>query len=65
MPAKKGAAWKQDRTTGRKYAGEDGDKEPEPGERQQFWVSGYTRADGKKVEGYYKKNPAYKGLPLN
>jgi len=50
MPAKKGAAWKQERTTGRKYAGEDGDKQPEPGERQQFWVS-----------GYYKQNPAYKG----
>lgn len=39
----------------------DGDKEQEPSERQQFWVSGYTCADGKKVEGYYKKNPAYKG----
>jgi len=24
-------------------------------------VSGYTRKDGKKVEGYYKQNPAYKG----
>ena len=43
MPVKKGAAWKQDRTTGRKYAGEDGDKELEPSERQQFWVSSYTR----------------------
>lgn len=61
MPVKKGAAWKQERTTGRKYAGADGDKEPEPGEREQFWVSGYTRADGKEVEGDYKQNPAYKG----
>lgn len=60
MPVKKGAAWKEERTTGRKYSGEDGDKEPESGEREQFWVSGYTRADGKKVEGYYKKNPAHK-----
>ena len=33
------------------YAGADGDQEPEPGERQQFWVSGYTRKDGKQVEG--------------
>ena len=61
MPVKKGAAWKEEQTTGRKYSGRDGDKEPEAGERQQFWVSGYTRADGKKVEGYYKQNPTYKG----
>jgi len=60
MPAKTGRAWKQERTTGRKYSGGDDDKQPEPGEREQFWVSGYTRADGKKVEGYYKKNPAQK-----
>ncbi len=60
-PVKKGAAWKEERTTGRKYLGADNAKEPEPGEREQFWISGYTRADGKKVEGYYKKNPAYKG----
>jgi len=53
----------EERTTGRKYSGADSDQEPGPGERQQFWVSGYTRADGKKVEGYYKKNPAYKGAP--
>lgn len=28
---------------------------------QSIWVSGYTRTDGKKVEGYYKKNPAHQG----
>lgn len=61
MSAKKGAAWKEERATGRKYSGGDSDTEPGPGERQQFWVSGYTRKDGKKVEGYYKKNPSYKG----
>jgi hypothetical protein len=61
MPGKQGTAWKQERTTGRKYSGGDSDKEPAPGEREQFWVSGYTRKDGKKVEGYYKKNPAHKG----
>ena len=33
----------------------------EPGERERIWVSGYTRKDGKKVEGYYKKNPTKKG----
>ncbi len=61
MSPKQGAAWKQERTTGRKYSGNDPDKQPEPGERERFWVSGYTRADGKKVEGYYKKNPAHQG----
>lgn len=61
MPAKQGAAWKQERTTGNKYSAGDDDKEPAPGEREQFWVSGYTRKDGTKVEGYYKKNPANKG----
>ena len=61
MPAKKGRAWKQERTTGRKYSGGDADQEPAPGEREKFWVSGYTRADGRKVEGYWKRNPAYRG----
>jgi len=36
MPVKKGASWKEERTTGRKYSGEDSDKQPEPGARQQF-----------------------------
>ena len=61
MPTKQGAAWKQERATGRKYSGGDSDKEPAPGERERFWVSGYTRKDGKQVAGYYKKNPAHKG----
>lgn len=61
MSVKRGAAWKQERATGRKYSGSDNDQEPEAGERERFWVSGYTRADGKKVEGYYKKNPSFKG----
>ncbi len=61
MPVKQGAAWKEEQTTGRKYSGQDGDKEPEAGERQQFWGSGDTRNDGKTVEGYHKQNPAYKG----
>ncbi len=63
MPVKKGAAWKDEHTTGRKYSGVDSDKEPEPGERERFWVSGYTRKDGKQVEGYDKQDPAYKGAP--
>lgn len=61
MPAKEGAAREQERTTGRKYSGGDSDKAPGPGEHQQFWVSGHTRKDGEKVEGYDKKNPAHKG----
>ena len=59
--AKRGRAWKLDRTTGRKYSDADRDRQPSPGDRQKFWVSGYTRQDGTKVEGYYKTNPAYKG----
>lgn len=51
MPAKAGGAWKQERTTGRNYLRADSDKEPELGERQQFWGSGYSRKDGKQVEG--------------
>ena len=55
------AAWKEERTTGRKYAGADSDREPQPGERELFWVSDYTRKDGKQVEGYDKQHLAFKG----
>jgi hypothetical protein len=51
-------SWKSERTTGRKYSGGDADKKPAPGERKRVWVSGYTRADGRKVEGYYRDNGA-------
>ncbi len=56
MATKKGS-WKKDRTTGRKYAGADSDTQPAPGERDKFWVSGYTRANGSKIEGYWRTNP--------
>ena len=56
----KNGSWKKERTTGRKYSGGDSHPEPAPGERSKFWVSGYTRADGRKVEGYWKSNPAHK-----
>ncbi len=49
-------AWKKERTTGRKYSGTDSDKQPAPGERDKIWVSGYTRADGKKIVGYWRTN---------
>ena len=60
MPVKQGAAGKEERATGRDYSGADSDKQPEAGERQRFCISSYTRRGGKTIEGYYKKNPAYK-----
>jgi hypothetical protein len=54
-------SWKKERTTGRKYSGGDSSEKPAPGERAKFWVSGYTRPDGKKVEGYWRSNPAHQG----
>ncbi len=58
MTTKKAAgSWKEERTTGRKYSGGDKDAQPAAGERDKFWVSGYTRADGKKVAGYFRTNP--------
>lgn len=61
MATKGRGSWKKERTTGRKYSGGDSSKQPEAGERGKFWVSGYTRADGKKVEGYFRGNPAHEG----
>jgi hypothetical protein len=61
MATKQGSgSWKKERTTGRKYSGGDQDTQPAPGERNKFWVSGYTRADGRKIEGYWRSNPAAK-----
>ncbi len=58
MATKKGAGvWKEERTTGRKYSGGDTDTKPAPGERDKVWVSGYTRAGGKKIAGYWRTNP--------
>ncbi len=57
MATKQGSGtWKKERTTGRKYSGGDRDTTPPPGERDKVWVSGYTRADGKKIEGYWRAN---------
>ena len=58
---KSGRAWKLERTTGRKYSGGDSKPEPAPGTRQKVWVSGYTRGDGTKVEGYYRTTPGHDG----
>jgi hypothetical protein len=54
---KQSRSWKAERTTGRKYSGNDDDTKPNPGERDKFWVSGYTRADGRKIAGYWRTNP--------
>lgn len=37
-----------------KYSGGDSSKKPAPGTRERVWVGGYTRADGTKVQGYYR-----------
>lgn len=56
---KKGA-WKKERTTGRKYSKSDVHKRPKAHARKKFWVSEYRRKDGKRVKGYFKRNPDYK-----
>jgi len=56
---KSSGTWKAERTTGRKYSGGDAQSSPpSAGSREKVWVSGYTRADGKKIEGYFRANPA-------
>lgn len=37
-----------------KFSGGDASKKPAPGERERCWVGGYRRADGSKVNGYYR-----------
>lgn len=64
MATSKGRAWKQERASvsrpgqsrprSNKYSGSDSKPAPPPGSRQQIWVGGYTKADGTKVEGYYR-----------
>jgi hypothetical protein len=64
MATAKGRAWKLERASvtvkgkGRprsnKYAKSDTTEKPAAGERSRVWVGGYVRADGKKVEGYYR-----------
>ena len=64
MPAKRGRAWKMERTTVRsakkarsrsnKYTASDNDRRPAPGSRTRVWVGGYTRQDGTHVAGHYR-----------
>lgn len=39
----------------RKVFKSDTSTKPAPGTRTSVWVGGYTRADGTKVEGYYRE----------
>lgn len=63
MPAKAGRTWKNERAnvqrSGRsrtnKYRGSDQSERPESGTRSRAWVAGYTRDDGTKVTGHYRK----------
>ena len=67
MPSSKGRAWKLERASvhvrgksrprSNKYSGGDSDTRPAPGSRERIWVGGYTRADGSKVNGYYRSAP--------
>ena len=64
MAASKGRSWKlerasmsrsgQSRPRSNKYSGSDSKPVPPAGSRRQVWVGGYTKADGTKVEGYYR-----------
>lgn len=67
MAASKGRPWKLERASvsqpgksrprSNKYSGSDGKPAPPPGSRQRVWVGGYTKADGTRVEGYYRGTP--------
>ena len=69
MAAAKGRAWKLERASvsqpgksrprSNKYSGSDAKKAPAPGTRDRVWVGGYTKADGTKVEGYYRGTPGH------
>jgi hypothetical protein len=63
MPHTKGRAWKterasvnvrgKDRPRSNKYSASDSKPAPGRGSRKRVWVGAYTRADGRKVRGYF------------
>ena len=65
MTAKQGRSWKLTRATvhtqgalrprSNKYSASDTDERPARGTRSKVWVGGYTRTDGTRVEGHYRK----------
>ena len=62
----KGRAWKLERASvhgtdsakprSNKYSKSDTTVKPEAGTRGKVWVGGYTRSDGVRVEGHYRKS---------
>lgn len=56
---KKGV-WKEERATGRKYSKSDVHKRPKAHTQKKIWVSDYKKKGGKKVKGYFKKNPNFR-----
>jgi hypothetical protein len=67
MPNRQGRPWKLERASvneransrprSNKYSESDSGKKPAPGSRERVWVGGYEKADGTKVEGYYRSTP--------
>lgn len=68
MASKRNNRWKMERASvtvrgkerprSNKYSkSSDQGKKPAPGSRDRVWVGGYTRADGTKVEGYFRSTP--------
>ncbi|HEY2910588.1 MAG TPA: hypothetical protein VGI99_10095 [Gemmataceae bacterium] len=67
MNRHKSNSWKMERASvavrsksrprSNKYSHGDGDKRPDPGDRQRVWVGGYSRANGTKVTGHYRSMP--------
>ena len=65
MPQPTGRAWKLERASvhtpggsrprSNKYSHSDRHTKPAPGTRETCWVGGYTRGDGVKVRGHYRK----------
>lgn len=61
----KGGAWKMERASvhakgsarprSNRYSASDTDTKPAKGVRGRSWVGGYTREDGTKVSGHYRK----------
>lgn len=64
MKAKKRSSWKMERACvhvkgasrprSNKFSGGDQDTRPAPHTRKKVWVGGYTRADGRRVEGHFR-----------
>ncbi|MFO0852487.1 MAG: hypothetical protein U0871_28590 [Gemmataceae bacterium] len=67
MATTSGRSWKlerasvttqgRDRPRSNKYSGGDTTTPPPSGSRDRVWVGGYTRADGVRVDGYYRAAP--------